>query len=95
MENIDQITQLLQERKFDDVRKIIEDFLNQQTTPQQQGEAAFNKAMVFIKAKTEINKNFLTKANQILDEISKLEKNSDTANAEKQLQELRNRIKDL
>lgn len=96
MENFEQeLTQLLDAGKTAEAKKLIEDFLAQPLDEKQTGELAFNKAMVYIRAKNEINKEYIQKAREILTQLNELDKNQNQSDNTKAIDDIRKKIQEL
>lgn len=96
MENFEQqLTKLLDEGKIAEAKKLIEDFLAQPLDEKQKGEIAFNKAMVYIRAKNEINKEYIQKAREILGQLDELDKQEHGANNDQAIGDIRKKIQEM
>lgn len=96
MENFEEnLTALLDSGKTAEAKKLIEDFLAQPLSKEQQGELAFNKAMVYIRAKNEINKEYIAKAREILNQINELEKKEASEDTAKQIEDIKKKIAEM
>ena len=96
MENFEQqLTQLLDQSKTAEAKKLIEDFLAQPLDEKQKGEIAFNKAMVYIRAKNEINKEYIQKAREILTQLNELDKNQNKSDSDAAIENIRKKISEM
>lgn len=90
--NTEQLTQLLDAKRYDEARQMLDSFFAQPLSEDDKGAVAFNKAMVFIEANKELNREHLRRLRTLLDELNELEKTGSNEDTQRRIDQIRKEI---
>lgn len=90
-----QLDELLKAGKTAEAKKLIEDLIAAPLSEKDQGAVAFNRAMVYIRAKNELNKQYIAKAKEILAELNDLDQLQRDTDKSQKIDDIRSQIKGM
>lgn len=74
------LTALLDQKKFEEAKKLIQDHYSQELTESETGQAYTMIALAYMKAMNQINRRYLDSINQTIKELNELKKVKATLN---------------